>query len=163
MEVLALAALAGVTAVGSWIAKRRRARERNARGACAMCGQAWSGAALSEAFLIHGQLVCQTCAARGKRHMLWQFGALGGAAALASGLIAASSGLVAMVLFPIGTTVVMTAGAIQLMKLANREAQLRIASGDFPEYAAVEAGSSAPALEGAGRLPTPSEGTDSAT
>lgn len=34
----------------------------------------------------------------------------------------------------------MTAGAVQLMKLANRAAQRRIASGAYPEYEAVVSG-----------------------
>ena len=51
--------------------------------------------------------------------------------------IVAGKGLVAMVVFPAASTVAMGAGAVAIMKLANRDAQRRIAAGEFPEYQAL--------------------------
>jgi hypothetical protein len=137
MEVLALAAVAGATALAGWFADRRRAQTRNGNSECAACGMTLQGGDRSELFLIHGRLVCPGCANGAKRKTLWQFVGLTGATAFATGMIAASQGLVAMLAFPVGSALLMTAGAVHLMKLANRRAQERIARGTDPSFAAL--------------------------
>ena len=137
MEVLAFAAVAGATALAGWIADRRRTKNRNENSQCASCASDLSGTDTDDLFLIHGRLVCADCAEGAKRRTLWQFAALIGAVTFATGMIAAKEGLVAMLGLPIGTAALMTAGTIHLMKLANREAQLRIAEGSDPTFAAL--------------------------
>ena len=46
------------------------------------------------------------------------------------------------ILWPVGSTLALTLGAVQLMKLANRNAQRRIAAGEFPDIQALAAGGS---------------------
>ena len=70
-----------------------------------------------------------------------QLGGIALAGAAAATLIATGQGLVAMVLFPVVTTVLMIGGAVHVMKLANRDAQLRMATGDHPGYAGLPGGS----------------------
>lgn len=149
MEVLALAAVAGATALAGWIADRRRARTRNQNSQCAGCAADLVGAATTELFLIHGRLVCPSCAAGAKRRMLWQFVGLTGAVAFATGMIAAEQGVVAMLGVPIGTGLLMTAGVVHLMKLANLRAQERIAEGRDPAFEAL-AGDTPGVLVGTG-------------
>jgi hypothetical protein len=70
--------------------------------------------------------------------MPWQFGILGVAAAAAGmGGVMADGSPAMIILVPIGSTVAMTLGAVQLMKLANRRAQRRIAAGEFPDLKAL--------------------------
>lgn len=52
---------------------------------------------------------------------------------MASGSAMAGHGVTGIALFSAGSTVAMTVGAVQLMKLANRSVQRRIAAGDFPD------------------------------
>ena len=142
MVELGAAAAAGASGLAVWWRDRQRCRQRNESGACGSCGVTWPETGRGELFLIHGRLVCEPCAEKAKRRMPWYFGALGGSAALAAGLIVAGQGVVAMVAFPIATTAAMTVGAVRLMKLANREAQRRIAAGDYPDIRAIHDGSS---------------------
>ena len=53
--------------------------------------------------------------------------------AIATGIAIRGADVTAMILFPLGCVVVMTVGAVQLMKLANQNAQRRIAAGEFPD------------------------------
>lgn len=136
--VTALTVVGGLPAVGGlWMFERWRSRRRNRSGACAACGSAWGDTPSGDPFLIHGRLVCQHCALKAQQRMPWHFGFLALAAALATGGIAARKGFVAMVLLPAGTTVAMTLGAVQLMKMANRDAQRRIAAGEYAALAAL--------------------------
>ena len=136
---MALAAAAGAGALAAWLADRRRSRRRNGQGACASCGVSWGETASAEPYLIHGRLVCERCAEKARRHIPWEYGALATAAAVATGFMVAGKGLVAMVLFPAGSTIVMTLAAVELMKLANRRAQRRIAAGESPDIEALHA------------------------
>lgn len=137
MEVMALAAAAGVAALAGWFADRRRARARNAHTRCGSCATDLTGADTSELFLIQGRLICAACADGAKRKLLWQFVGLTGAVAFSVGMIVAKEGVVAMLAVPIGTVLVMTTGTVYLMKLANRRAQERIARGRDPAFAAL--------------------------
>jgi hypothetical protein len=84
--------------------------------------------------------------------MPWHLGIIAGATAAAALGIAWSEGGFALgILFPVGTTLGLTVGAVQLMKLANRNAQRRIATGEFPDLQVLGTGESAAATEG---LPT---------
>jgi hypothetical protein len=124
----------GVPAVGGlWAFERWRSRRRNRRGECAACGVDWEATESGEPFLIHGRLVCEPCAEKARRRMPWHFGILGAAGAIATGIAIRGADVTAMILFPLGCVVVMTVGAVQLMKLANRNAQRRIAAGEFPD------------------------------
>lgn len=136
MLVLALTAITGVSAVATWIADRRRCRRRNELGKCGACGIPWAEASPGEPYLIHGRLVCAGCAERAKRRMPWELGALAGWVALAGGVTLADEGLAQLVVIPaaMGLT---TLGAVQLMKLANRNAQRRIAAGEFAGFNAL--------------------------
>jgi len=69
--------------------------------------------------------------------MPWHFGMLGLAAAVATGIAVAGADVAIMILVPATSTVVMTLAAVQLMKLANRRAQRRIAAGEFPDIKAL--------------------------
>ena len=146
MLILTLAALAGAGTAAAWFVDHRRARRRNETGCCAMCGIAWSEAA-EDRYLIHGRLVCEACAERAKTQMPKQFGIIVASTGVATGGMGAAYGLAAMVAFPAVTTVAMTTGAVWLMKSANREAQRRIASGEYPGYHALEAGDTEPSPE----------------
>ena len=88
------------------------------------------------------EVLCEECAGKAKRWIPWQLGALAGFAALATGSIVAGEGLAAMVFFPAASMIVMTLGAVHLMKLANRSAQRQIASGEFPDFEALGPGTS---------------------
>ncbi len=132
--VTALAFCGGPLIVGGlWMLERSRSRHRNQTGKCAMCGSVWQSVPSDDPYLIHGRLVCEPCAEKARRRMPWHFGTLGVAAAVGTGLAAAGAGLPAMVLLPAGSTIVLTLGAVRLMKLANRNAQRRIATGEFPD------------------------------
>ena len=140
--VTAFTVLGGIPTVGGlWTFERIRSRRRNRSGRCATCGTPWRATASGDPYLIHGRLVCEDCAERARRRMPWQFGTIGAAAALAGVGSAMAGGSPAMIiLVPVGTTVAMTLGAVQLMKLANRDAQRRIASGEFPDMRVLGAG-----------------------
>jgi hypothetical protein len=135
--VLAFTAVAGVGAVVAWIIDRRRCRRRNEEGACGACGSSWAETPLGERYLIHGRLVCENCAAKAKHRMLWELGALAGWVALATGVTLGGEGLALLVFIPTGMGIA-TVGAVQLMKLENRNAQKRIAKGEFPGFDALE-------------------------
>ncbi len=137
MLVLALAAAAGASVTVAWLVDRRRCRRRNAQAECAACGVAWAETPSGDPYLIHGRLVCEECAEKAKRWIPWQLGAVAGFTALATGLIVAGEGFAAMLFLPVGSVIVMTFGAVQLMKLANRRAQRRIAAGEFPDFRAL--------------------------
>jgi len=134
MLILALAAAAGTSAMVAWLVDQRRCRRRNRQGECAACGVAWAETPSGDPYLIHGRLICEDCAEVAKRRMPWHFGILAAATAFSTGYIVAGEGVVADVLFPVGSTIVMILGAVQLMKLANRNAQRRIAGGEFPDF-----------------------------
>jgi len=150
--VTAATVLGGIPTVGGlWILERWRSGRRNRSGACATCGTSWRETPSGEPYLIHGRLVCEDCAETARRRMPWHFGLLGLAAGAAGvGVAVIEGGMVMGILFPIGSTLAMTLGAVQLMKLANRRAQSRIAAGEFPDIEAL--GRGAPdALAAAGR------------
>ena len=136
MEILALAALAGATAVARWLSDRRRSGRLNRDGCCAGCGAPWQDLATADVFLLHGRLVCAACAEREKARMAKHFGVLALAMSVATTGIVAAGGLGALVL-PLGATAAMALGTVTLMKRANLRAQRRIASGDFPDYDAL--------------------------
>lgn len=125
---------------GLWMFECWRSRKRNRSGECAACGSAWRSTLSSEGYLIQGRLVCQTCAETTRRRLPLHFGILGIATVVATGGILAGGGATLMMVLPIGAAVAMTVGAVQLMKLANRSAQYRISTGDFPELEALTAG-----------------------
>lgn len=127
---------------GLWLFERRRSRNRNRRGECAACGTGWSAAHADEGFLIHGRLVCPTCAERARRRLPLHFGVLGIATAVATGGMLIGGQAVLMALLPTGAAVAMTLGAVQWMKGANRNAQLRISRDAFPDWKALTAGRS---------------------
>ena len=138
MLVLALSAVAGVSAVAAWIVDRRRCRRRNEQGACGACGISWAETSSGDPYLIHGRLVCETCAEKAKRRMPWELGALAGWVAVAVGATLADQGLALLLVIP-ATMGVAIVGAVQLMKLANRNAQRRIAVGEFAGFNALGA------------------------
>lgn len=130
--VTALTMYGGLPAVaGLWMFERRRSRRRNRSGRCASCGISWTSVPADDPYLIHGRLVCEPCGVRARRRMPWRFGALAAAVAVGSG-IALAAAESAMALVPVGSTLAVTLGAVQLMKLANRTARRRIAQGDYP-------------------------------
>ena len=110
-------------------------------GACAACGSPWEVVRSGDPYLIHGLLVCEECGETARRRMPWQFAALVGAVATATGFILMVEGVVPMALFPAATTLAMTAGAVSWMKYANRAAQRRIALDEAPEFGALARGS----------------------
>ena len=131
--VTALTVFGGIPTVsGLWMFERWRSRRRNRSGECAACGTSWHSTPSGEPYLIHGRLVCQDCADTARRRMPWHFGVLGLASAIATAGVVADAGLAMIILLPAASTVAMTLGAVQLMKLANRKAQRRIAAGEFP-------------------------------
>lgn len=131
--MLVLAAAAGASAFAAWLVDRRRSLRRNRSGECAACATPWAKTPSGDPYLIHGRLICEACAEKAKRRMPWQLAAIGGFAAVASGYAMAGHGVTAIAAISAGSTVAMTVGAVQLMKLANRSAQRRIAAGDFPD------------------------------
>lgn len=137
MEVLAIAAVAGASALAGWLADRRNTRTRNANSQCAGCGDDQRGADSTELYLIHGRLVCADCAETAKKRTVWQFVGLAGAVAFATTMIALEKGMVGLLGVPLGTGLLMTAGTVHLMKLANRRAQARIAAGQGPAFTAL--------------------------
>lgn len=139
MLVLTLAAVAGASAVTAWMLDRRRCRRRNEQGQCGACGISWAATSSGDPYLIHGRLVCADCAENAKRRMPWELGALAGWVALATGLTLADQGLALLVFVPAGMGIACL-GAVQLMKLANRNAQRRIAAGAFPCFNALGTG-----------------------
>ena len=140
MEVLVIAAIAGAGALATWVADRRRSRRRNRSGRCATCDTTWAGSSIQEAYLIHGRLVCKACAAKARRRMPWELGAVAVFSMVALASATAAQGATAVVLFSAFGTAGMLVGAVQLMKLANRRAQRRIANGDYPDIALVGSG-----------------------
>lgn len=71
--------------------------------------------------------------------MRWHFGILAvGAAFGSTGLAVAGADIAIVALLPAASVVVITVGAVQLMKLANRNAQRRIAAGEYPELEALK-------------------------
>jgi len=129
MLVLALTAVATAGAAAAWILDRRRCRRRNEQGACGACGRVWAETSSGDPYLFHGRLVCEECAGRARRRLPWELGALAGWVALAAGITLAGQGLAVMLVIP-GAMGMATVGAVQLMKLANRNAQRRIAAGE---------------------------------
>lgn len=140
MEVLVMAAVAGASALAAWVADRRRAGRRNRSGRCASCSTTWAATASPEPYLIHGRLVCEGCAEKAKRRMPWQLGAIAVFSVVALASATAAQGATAVVLFSGFGTAGMLVGAVQLMKLANRRAQRRIALGEYPDIEAVHLG-----------------------
>jgi hypothetical protein len=69
--------------------------------------------------------------------MPWELGAVGAFSLVALTSATAGQGLTAVVLISALGTAGMLVGAVQLMKLANRGAQRRIANGDYPDIASV--------------------------
>lgn len=125
--------------VGLWTFERWRSRRRNRSGACASCGTKWRSVPADDPYLIHGRLVCEPCGERARRRMPWHFGALAAATGVGSTLALLGSDFALMALVPVGSTVTMVLGAVQLMKFANRRAQRRIARGEFPDIDALRA------------------------
>jgi hypothetical protein len=121
------------TVSGLWLFERWRSRRRNRKGECAVCGTFWSLTKSGDPFLIHGRLVCEGCGEKARRRLPWHLGFLGLAAGIATAGAVSGAGLAAIIFLPAGATVAMTVGAIQLMKHANRNAQRRIAAGEFPD------------------------------
>jgi len=64
--------------------------------------------------------------------MPWQLGVVGVFSMVALASATAAQGATAVVLFSGFGTAGMLIGAVQVMKLANRRAQRRIAAGDYP-------------------------------
>ena len=136
MLVLALTAVAVTSAVAAWTLDRRRCRLRNEQGECGACGVSWAETLSGDPYLIHGRLVCEDCAEKTKRRMPWELGALAGWVALATGFTLADEGLALLLFIPAGMAIA-TFGAVQLMKLANRSAQRRIAAGESADFNAL--------------------------
>ena len=131
--LIVLAPYVAFPAVGGvWWLQSRRSRRRNAKGACAICGESWATSESDERYLVHGRLICVRCASRTRVRLFWQFGVLAGAAALSSVTVLLGDDPGLFVLAPPAMVVVFTAASVGLMKLANRRAERRIAEGDFP-------------------------------
>jgi hypothetical protein len=137
MEIVMLmagAAWAGSIPVltGAWWFERRRARRKNEEGRCSACSESWTDLGEPERYLIHGSLVCEGCAEATRGRILGHFGLLGGAGVFASAAVFLSQGATLFSLFPISSVAVMGAGAVALMKRANRKAEAEIAAGTYP-------------------------------
>ena len=142
MLVLALTAAAVASAAVAWMVDQRRCRRRNEQGACGACSVSWAETPSGDPYLIHGRLVCEDCAEKAKRRMPWELGALAGWSALLTGLAVTTlaTGSAKDAAFFIAASMgVVLFGTVQLMKLANRRAQRRIAAGEFPEFNALGA------------------------
>ena len=143
MLVITLTAAACASAIVAWMLDRRKCHRRNKRGACGACSVSWAETPSGDPYLIHGRLVCEDCAETAKRRMPWELGALAGwsalIAAIATGNVLAGNGVAVMALSMAASTIVVPLGAVQLMKLANRRAQRRIAAGEFPDFNALGA------------------------
>lgn len=138
LTLWAALAAAGLGVPLAWIFERRRSHGRNLDGACAACGRPWGETPDAEPYLIHGRLVCEPCAEKAKRRLPWHLATIGAAAAVGTGIAAVSSGSpTIMALLPASSSLLMTAGAVQWMKLANRSAQRRIAAGEYEAFEAV--------------------------
>ena len=141
MLVLALTAAAVASAAVAWMVDQRRCRRRNEQGACGACSVSWAETPSGDPYLIHGRLVCEDCAEKARRRMPWELGALAGWAALiaaiGTGNALAGNGVAVMAFSIAASTIVVPLGAVQLMKLANRRAQRRIAAGEFPDFNAL--------------------------
>jgi hypothetical protein len=143
--VTAATMIGGLPAVsGLWLVERSRSRRRNHRGECATCGTPWQSTPSGVPYLIHGRLVCESCARTARRRLPWHFGVLGVATAAATAGVVAAEGVAMLIAMPLLATGAMTLGAVQLMKAANRRAQRRIALGEFPDIEAVYDGAAAP-------------------
>lgn len=141
MLVLALTAAASASAVVAWMLDRRRCDRRNRRGECGACGVSLAERS-GDSYLIHGRLVCEECAEKARRRMPWELGALAGWAMLLAGLAVANLAVgsaVGVAFFVAGSTGGVVLGAVQLMKVANRRAQRRLAAGEFPDFKALSA------------------------
>lgn len=139
--VTAITMFGGIPIIGGiWTMERLRSRKRNRSGACARCGAAWSATTADDPYLIHGRLVCESCATEARREMPMHLGVVGFATALATGL-AATSGELAITLLPAVSAVAMTTGAFHAMKRANRKAQKTIARGQSAEMQLLRGGS----------------------
>ena len=125
----------GPVATALWALDRLRARRRNARGECALCGQSWPSAARDDRYLIQGRLVCSVCALRAKHRMAWQFGILVGAATFATSQILQTGSPVVLIALPIVSVFGGMAGALKIMKLANRRAQSSLPGGAHAPHA----------------------------
>lgn len=130
--IAALTATPPVVA-GLWIAEWWRSGRRNRRGACGSCAETLSDE-LDDRFLVSGRLICSGCAGAMKRRMPWLLGTLlvlltGSAIATAIMADGIEWVLSPLIMFGFGL------GAIQLMKVANRRAQRRIATGGVPQIA----------------------------
>ena len=82
--------------------------------------------------------------------MPWELGALAGWTAVLAGVVvtALATGFAMDASFFIaGSVGVVFLGAVQLMKVANRSAERRIAAGEFPGFHALGSGESADAKE----------------
>lgn len=128
--IVALSATPPVLA-GLWVAEWWRSGRRNRRGECGACGQAL-GTESEDRYLVSGRLICSGCTTQMNRRMPWMLGALGV-------LVTGTAIGVAMVvdgwewmLNPL-ITFSATIGTLQLMKVANRRAQRRIAAGEIPQ------------------------------
>jgi hypothetical protein len=141
----------GLPAVsGLWLFERSRARRRNRRGECATCGTPWQATPSGAPYLIHGRLVCESCAQTARRRLPWHFGLLRVATAAATAGAVAAEGVAMLVVTPLLTTGAMTIGTVQLMKAANRRDQCRIARGEFTDLEAVCDGAALPRVLSSG-------------
>ncbi len=141
MLVLALTAAAVTSAVAAWVLDLRRSQRRNTRGQCGACGVPWVETGSGDPYLIHGRLVCEYCAAKAKRRMPWELGALAGWSVLLAGLFVttlATGSARDISFFIAGSTGFVFFGTVQLMKLANRSAQRRIAAGEFTDFTGLD-------------------------
>jgi len=148
--ISAVTVFGGIPTVGGlWMFERWRSRRRNRGGECASCGISWSSTSSGEPYLIHGRLVCEDCAEVARRRMPWHFATIGiAAAAVGIGVAWDGGGLATAILWPIGSTLALTLGAVQMMKLANRKAQRRIAAGEFPDMKTLGPGAAEAGEEG---------------
>jgi hypothetical protein len=137
MMVLVLAGVAGASAVAAWMVDRRRCQRRNEQGECGACRVSWTETSSGELYLIHGRLVCEDCAEKAKRRMPWELGALVGWVAIVIGITLSDEGLALLAFIPAGMGIAIF-GAVRLMKLANLNAQQRIATGGFPGFDALD-------------------------
>lgn len=138
--------------VGLWVAEWWRSGRRNRRGECGACGQAL-GTESEDRYLVSGRLTCSGCATQMKKRMPWM---LGGLAVLITGTGIGVAMVVdgwEWVLNPIITSS-MVIGTLQLMKVANRRAQRRIAAG---EIAQIMPGQTDPSESETAQLPAETE------
>lgn len=120
MEIMLIAAAAGLSAGVTWWANMRKATRRNRAGACGMCADPWTPERRSEAYLVQGRLVCAACAGRARARLLWAAGGLVALTAVPTYLML-GQGLVAA-LYPIVSASTLALLSVTLMKVANRRA-----------------------------------------